>query len=159
MAMPPATPMPWMVKLISYKERGPRYEVRVKVASPLGPRTSCLAPALFPFPESVADQPEQGHHRLGFIRTVGLDHDGRAFGGGEHHHAHDALGIDPAAVARDPYVGGEFAGELRELGRRARVQPQLVGDLNFPLLHFSPARREFACRLRCPRRSLSRPRA
>src|SRR5258708_20869692 len=100
MAMPPATPMPWMVKLISYKERGPRYAVRVKVASPLGPRTSCLAPALFPFPESVADQPDQAHHPLAFIRTGGLDHDGRAFGGGWGERAQAALGMDPLAARR-----------------------------------------------------------
>jgi hypothetical protein len=54
-----------------------------------------------------------------------LDHGAHA--GGQHHHAHDALGVD-AAVARLMNIAGKTAGQLGELGRRAGVQAQLIAD-------------------------------
>ncbi len=50
-----------------------------------------------------------------------------AFGGGQHHHAHDTFGVDFFAVARDRYVARELPRELRQLGRRARAcRPSLL---------------------------------
>ena len=66
---------------------------------------------------------------------LGLERHLRALAGGEHHHAHDALGVDAAAVARHRDVALVLRRELRELGRRARVQAELVDDLNLALLH------------------------
>jgi hypothetical protein len=54
--------------------------------------------------------------------TLGAD------AGGQHHHAHDALGIDAAFAAADPDFAGEAAGQLGQLGRGARVQAQLIAD-------------------------------
>ena len=53
----------------------------------------------------------------------------------QHHHPHDALGIDAPAVALDPDVAAVLAGHLRQLGRGARMQAQLVDDFSFLLLH------------------------
>ena len=86
--------------------------------------------------------------------AAGLDDDLGALGGRQHHDAHDALGVHPAAVAGEPDFALETAGELRELGRGARMQAELVDDFNFPLLHCSGSR--VTCG-RPPRRRRTRP--
>src|SRR5262245_26494264 len=165
MAMPPDTPMPWMVKLMAKQSRGPRagrrektlpgsrgaganrgYRDRAKAGgSPPGPRPPAPGPRKsFPFPELVADQLDQRGHGLFLVRAVGLDGDDRALGRRQHHDPHDALGVDAAAFARDPDLGGELGRELRKLRGSPGMQAQLVYDLNFPLLHSSPVKSAFA---------------
>src|SRR6185369_5808256 len=100
-----------------------------------------------PFPETVADQAADRVHGLHFVRAVDLERDFRSLAGRQHHHAHDALGVHLAAVARDLHVALEFRRELRQLGRGPRVQPQLVDDLNLALVH-TPGRPRRAARLR-----------
>src|ERR1041385_2935427 len=51
-----------------------------------------------------------------------------AFGGREHEHAHDALGVHRPVVAADVDVDGELRRERHELRRRPRVQPEVVHD-------------------------------
>ena len=53
----------------------------------------------------------------------------------EHHHAHDALGIDLEVIAHDGDAALEFPRRLHDLGGRASMYPQLVQDLYFALRH------------------------
>src|SRR5437763_1737759 len=101
-----------------------------------------------PLAEIVADQRADRLDRLILVGTVDLERDLRSLAGGEHHHAHDALRVDLAAVARDLHVALKFGCELRQLGRSARMQAQLVDDLNFALVH-----------RRKPSRTATRPRS
>ena len=161
MAMPPETPMPWMVKDIGARleARGARTRdaearaalERLRVLSCLAPRASRLTRFLQTSPRSTGRCRSSPLPRPAPLVSM---RDPRALGGGEHHHAHDALCVHPPSVARKPYLALMLAGELGELGRRPRVQAQLVDDLNFPLLHCpdSPA----ACASR-PRRRPKRP--
>src|SRR5688500_6278892 len=100
MAMPSETPMPCMVK-----------------------QTEGLIS--LPFAELVGDERLDGVERRRLVLALGLELDARAQARGEHHHAHDALGVHAPGVARDEELRLEAPGELGELGRGARVQPEL----------------------------------
>ena len=101
----------------------------------LNPQSSILNPALLPFAELVRDERRDGLQGRGFVGAVGFDGDARALGGGKHHYAHDAFGVDSASVAAHPHFRGKLPGELREFRRRPRVQAEPVNDFNFPLQH------------------------
>ena len=62
------------------------------------------------------------------VLALGLDLDLGADACGQHHHAHDALGIDAAPVAAQVHLAAETAGQLGQLGRGAGVQTQLIAD-------------------------------
>src|SRR5690606_39706705 len=90
--MPRATAMPWTLKVM----RG--------------------RPGSFAFAELVVDEGQQGRHRLLLALAAGLQRDFRAQAGGQHHHAHDALGVDAPLAAADPHLAGKAAAQLGELG-------------------------------------------
>src|SRR5574343_760251 len=117
MAMPWETARPWIVKLIG--------------ASPClgGPAES------FSFPELVLDQGLQGSHCGVCVGAAGVDGDGAALGGGQHHDTHDAFGIDALAVAFEPDFTLVCAGGLGQLGGGAGMQAQLVDDFCFLARH------------------------
>src|SRR5574340_1746227 len=112
MAMPPETPTPCRVKLI----KGPPAEW----------------PWSFPLPEAVADQAGECDDGLRLVGAGGFDGDAAALVGGQHHHPHDAFGIDPAAVAREPDVALKLARERGQLGRGTRdgVPPGRADEQN-----------------------------
>src|SRR5689334_12457884 len=113
--MPPETPMPWSAKLTMQGAR--------------------VGGSLLSFSKAVADERTERLHRLRFVGTRDLQRDLRSLAGSEHHDAHDAFRIDLAAVAHDLHVAVELRGELRELRRCARMQAQLVDDLDFASKH------------------------
>ena len=76
---------------------------------PWGARQSARSAALLPFAELGVDQVAQGRHRLLLIRTFGLDLDLRPEASRQHHHAHDALGVDPATRTRQVNFAAEPA--------------------------------------------------
>src|SRR4029078_10956044 len=59
-----------------------------------------------------------------------MDDDRVAFGGAEHHQAHDRCAADPVAVLLDLDRGIDFAGEVDELGARPGVEAALVLNSN-----------------------------
>jgi hypothetical protein len=73
--------------------------------------------------------------RGGFVLAVGAQDHRAAHARGEQQHAHDALGIDLAAVAQQERLGTEAREHLHEFGRRARMQAELVGDEDLALEH------------------------
>ena len=92
-------------------------------------------PPSLSFAELVFHQLRHRVERRVGVRAGGFDPDPAALAGGEHHHAHDALRVHAPAVPRQPHVGAELGRDLRHLGRRARVQAELVLDLNLALRH------------------------
>jgi hypothetical protein len=60
----------------------------------------------------------------------GIDHDAAAPAGRQHHHPHDALAVDPLAVALQLDAAREATGAAHQLGRGPGVEPQAVGDLD-----------------------------
>src|SRR6185436_8583214 len=90
---------------------------------------------LLPLVELARDQLLQRCERSFGVHPVGLDGDGGAFARGEHHHAHDALRVDAAAVARQPELALVAARDLGQLGRGPRVQAELVDDLYLSARH------------------------
>src|SRR5512134_1853813 len=108
MAMPPETPIPWIVKDMGawgVAVRG--WRGRTDGGSNRGARFTRRAPSSFALPELFHDQLHDRLHRLLLVRAAGLDGHLRALGRGQHHHAHDAFRIDAAAVARQPYLALE----------------------------------------------------
>src|SRR5262245_444909 len=85
--------------------------------------------------ELVAHQ--RGDRRCGLrlVAALGLELDLGALAGRQHHHAHDALGIHTTTSSAPVHLAGKAAGQLGELGRRARMQPQLVIDREYGLDH------------------------
>src|SRR5882672_3060629 len=116
-AMPPETPAPCSVKLAA-------------IAPVFSPGFTLLL-----LPEALADELDQSRKRGVRVFAVGLDQNAAALDGGKHHHPHDALRVDAAAVARQPHLGRKGAGDLGELGRGARVQSELVHDFSLGLRH------------------------
>src|SRR5690242_2845523 len=104
-----------------------------EAAGARGPRPRSRS---LPLAEAVADERAKRFHRLDLVGAGHFERDLRSLPRGEHHDAHDALGVDLAAIALDLHVAVEFRGELRELRRRTRVQPELVDDLDFAAKHF-----------------------
>ena len=76
----------------------------------------------------VVHQRQQGVHGFLLLRTAGFQLDGGTQPGGQHHDAHDALGVDAALAAAHPDVAGKAACQLGELGRGPGVQAQLIAD-------------------------------
>src|SRR5947207_12821317 len=106
----------------------------------LSPRDDCRAdrtipPVSLPLTKAITDQRNERVHRLIFVGALRLERNAAALAGGEHHDPHHALGVHLAAVAGQRYVALVFRGELRQLGRRPGVQPELVDDLNLLLPH------------------------
>lgn len=117
------------------------------MAMPLETASPCSAKEMPPkgsllLAEAVANELDDGLQGFVGPLALGFDLDLAAFGGGKHHHAHDALGVDPSPVAADPDLAGKLAGELGELGRGPRVQSELVDDFDFGLGHGSDTRGE-----------------
>ncbi len=69
------------------------------------------------------------------IGALGAQRDRRADAGGEHHHAHDALGIDLAATMDQECIALIALQQLHELGRCARMQAKLVADRDLAFKH------------------------
>jgi hypothetical protein len=101
--------------------------------------SQCI-PRLLAFAEAIGDESMQSCHRRLFIGTLGFDRDRGAFGRREHHHAHNAFRVYASTITLDPDVAFKLAGELRQLGRRSRVQAELVDDFSFPLQHCARSR-------------------
>src|SRR5438552_13345948 len=89
----------------------------------------------FGLAELLAEEFLERRRGVAFVGPFDLELDHRADARGEHHHAHDALRVHAPAVALDPDAALEAGSELRELGRGARVQPELVADADLPLDH------------------------
>jgi hypothetical protein len=85
--------------------------------------------------ETRRDQARQRGNRFFLVRAGGLDHQGRALGGRQHHHPHDALGIDSTRALGHPDFALEPGRQLRDLGRWPRVHAKLVDDDRFKPLH------------------------
>lgn len=89
------------------------------------------------FSETVSDQRDDRVQRFEFVGAVGFEQHSAPLARHQHHHAHQTLGVDFAAAARQRHVALIFRGQLRESGGSGGVQAQLVNDLNFALLHKS----------------------
>ena len=76
-----------------------------------------------------------GGHGLRLVGAIGLDLYVAAHAGRQHHHTHDALGIDAPAVAGHMHIAREATGQLGQLGRRAGVQAQPIADRDAALVH------------------------
>ena len=94
-----------------------------------------LARDLFAFAKLVVYQGQQRVHGLLLLRAIGLHLDLRTQACGQHHHAHDALGVDAALALAHPDLAGIAARKLGELGRGTGVQTQLVADGDAVLDH------------------------
>ena len=84
--------------------------------------------------ESTADQIGECLDGLSFVSTARFDGDRAADRRSEQHHSDDTACVGPASLYDEPRAAAEPRGKLRDLGRRARVNPQHIGDfdLNFP---------------------------
>src|SRR4051812_26785575 len=107
MAKPRATARPWMENVM----------VSLLRAAP--GRSLALA-------EFVPDEREDRVERLLLAITDRFDRHFAAYPGGEHHHAHDALAVHAPLSLAHPDLAREGARELRELGGRAGMKPQLI---------------------------------
>ena len=63
--------------------------------------------------------------------AIGLDGHFRTFAGRQHHHAHDAFGVDAARALAHPDLAFVLAGKLGQLGGCPGVQAQFVDDFGF----------------------------
>ncbi len=90
---------------------------------------------LFWFAKTVINELDQRIHGCLFITAIGFQCDFAALAGSQHHHAHDALGIDPATITLDPDFTGMLAGSLRQLSRCAGMQTQFIDDFYFLFNH------------------------
>lgn len=91
-------------------------------------RAAAGARRLLAFAELVVHERGDRVVRRLLVGTVALELDLRADARGQHHHAHDALGVHAPAVAADEDLAAERAGQLGQLGRSAGVQPELIAD-------------------------------
>jgi hypothetical protein len=82
-----------------------------------------------------------GERRDGGLLVVTVDDDlqGRPLGRGEQENAHDALAVDAHVTATDRDLTRELTGTAHELRRRARMEPELVLDLQLSADHPSQA--------------------
>ena len=65
---------------------------------------------------------------MSFALALGLQVHHGADAGGQHHDAHDALGIHAPLTLGDPDFAWKTAGQLGELGGRAGMQAQFIAD-------------------------------
>src|SRR5581483_12240153 len=87
------------------------------------------------FLEAAGDQVLERRHRLLLVAAVAAERDVLALRGRQHQQAEDALAVDDVAVLDQLDVALEAPGEVHQLGRGARVQPQAVDDLDLVLDH------------------------
>ena len=85
--------------------------------------------------ESTGNQIGECVDGLFFVRTARFDGDRAADRRGEQHHGDDAACIGPASLDNEPHAAAEPRGKMRDLGRRARMNPQRIGDFDFDFLH------------------------
>src|SRR5215831_17759988 len=88
MAMPPDTPLPCIVKQTVEAARTP----------------SAVMALLLGLAELGGEEGDHGRERGFLVRAVGLHLDGRAEARGQHHDAHDALGVHAPAGLGDPHA-------------------------------------------------------
>src|SRR5699024_3214767 len=86
----------------------------------------------------IGKQLLDGNKRLRRVITRGIQSDGRPPGCGQHHHTHDALGIDALPFPGNVDFARKLAGQLSELCRCTRMQPQFVGDDDVDRLQRKP---------------------
>ena len=72
---------------------------------------------------------------LFFVRAARFDGDPAADSRSEQHHSDDTSCIGPASLYGKPYAAAEPRGNVRNLGRWARVNPHRIGDFDFAFLH------------------------
>jgi hypothetical protein len=99
--------------------------------------SACTLPRerLLPLAELVVDQRNNPIHRRLLVAALGFDLDFAAHARGQHHHAHDAFGVNSPAVAAHEDLALKAAGQLGELGRSPRMQAQLIADADVGLDH------------------------
>ena len=85
--------------------------------------------------EAVGDQGREALDGLPLVGAAADDAQPCAARRGQHHHPHDALGVDLAPVAHQPDLALELRGERDEARRGPRVQAQAVDDRDLPLHH------------------------
>ena len=68
--------------------------------------------------------------------AIGFQRHFRAQTSGEHHDAHDALGVHPAFAARHPDLARKTSRQFGQLGGSAGVQAQLIADGHGALDHY-----------------------
>src|SRR6478736_2204442 len=103
--MPPETPMPWRAKLTFTVYGAGRFVIgsallRIRHDS----CTIARRPSSLAFAEAVADERAQRVHRRNLVGALDLERDARSLASRQHHHAHDALRVHLASVARDLHV-------------------------------------------------------
>src|SRR5471032_979690 len=96
----------------------------------------CVRRALLAFAKPVVNQDGERVDASLLVFAISLQCHFGALAGGQHHHAHDGLGIDAARVAGQPHIALELGGQLRKFGGSACMQSQLVDDFEFFLNHF-----------------------
>ncbi len=81
--------------------------------------------------KAAIDQPFESVKRGGGIVAVGLNFQACAFGGGKHHHVHDAFAIH--ALIGFPNANGavELVGDIHKLHRGPGMKAELIGYFNF----------------------------
>ena len=87
------------------------------------------------FVELARKQIRDGSDDSLLIRPISANGQRRAYACSQHHHTHDALGVDLATAADQPYGSFESLNELHQLGRRTRMQAELVGNDNLLFKH------------------------
>src|SRR5437868_5874463 len=112
MAMPRATGRPWTLKVMTGTR--PHRLAAVNVAATPGNASLPLVVS-FALPEPVRDQRQNRFHSVLLVLAIGFHRDFAAKAGSQHHHPHDALGVDAALAAAHPHVAGVAAGQLGEL--------------------------------------------
>src|SRR4051812_16195988 len=124
MAMPPDTGMPCSAKVIS-SEGGRASTVKVQ-RSVAGLRRELGSSGrsnlnlgtlnLFIFPKTACHKLRDRLHRVGFVVAARFYGNRRTFCSGEHHHTHDAFGVDALATSAQPDFALESTCNLSELG-------------------------------------------
>src|SRR5262252_5041107 len=101
-------------------------------------RISCRSPTSLVLAELVVHELEDRGDR--FLGAVALraDRHARVLARAQHQHAHDALAVDLVAILAQRDLARKLGRELDELGCGARVQAELVLDLDGLLRHHSP---------------------
>ena len=86
-------------------------------------------------PKFVIDESQQCIHRHLLIRAIGFDDNSAANTSGQHHHAHDAFGVDAALALAHPDLARKAAGEFGQFRGGPGVQAQFIADVRAVLDH------------------------
>src|SRR5690606_21580775 len=118
--------------------QGARRDVAVCGVEDQGPPDGDVADAsaveqqhLLVLAEAVREQLGDRLVRRAGVVALDAKANAAAAGRGQHHQAHDALGVYRLAVELDPHLAVEFRGEIDQLRRGAGVQSELVDDFDF----------------------------